>query len=93
MRWAIYKREGGRCFYCLGEIAELQFEIDHIYPRSKGGTDCPTNLVAACRACNNEKSDFVLPVELTAAITPEIEAAFENIKIARARRTQKAEAA
>lgn len=35
-------------------------EVDHIFPRSLGGKDDPTNLVAACRRCNKSKSNSIL---------------------------------
>lgn len=42
------------CHYC-GFVAS---EVDHVIPRSRGGSDTPENLVAACRECNAEKSDL-----------------------------------
>jgi 5-methylcytosine-specific restriction endonuclease McrA len=37
--------------------------IDHILPLSKGGTDAPTNLRAACLQCNNERGNGEPPKE------------------------------
>jgi hypothetical protein len=31
--------------------------LDHVIPRSKGGTNRPENLVLACQYCNTHKSD------------------------------------
>ncbi len=31
--------------------------IDHVLPRSRGGTDDPENLVTACRPCNTRKAN------------------------------------
>ena len=31
--------------------------IDHIRPRSRGGTDDPSNLQVLCRKCNSSKKD------------------------------------
>ncbi len=46
---------GRRCVYCgRGETA---FEIDHVVPRSRGGSDRVSNLVLSCHACNTAKSD------------------------------------
>jgi len=42
-----------KCAYCLGEG---NLTIDHIIPRSKGGTDHITNVVCACESCNKDKS-------------------------------------
>ena len=51
LRTRIMKRDGYRCRYC-GKLAE---HVDHVVPRCQGGTDEPTNLVAACKRCNLSK--------------------------------------
>ncbi len=55
-RRAVFMRDGGRCQYC-DAAAE---SIDHVIPRSKGGTHTWENLVAACRSCNSRKRDRLL---------------------------------
>jgi len=42
-----------RCAYCGVERVPLQ--IEHIVPRSRGGTDRVSNLTLACRTCNQAK--------------------------------------
>ena len=42
-----------KCAYC-GSDKELT--IDHIKPRSKGGTDVTKNVVCACHDCNQDKA-------------------------------------
>ena len=42
-----------KCAYC-GSDKELT--IDHITPRSKGGTDVTKNVVWACHDCNQDKA-------------------------------------
>jgi hypothetical protein len=44
-----------RCAYCSN--AESPFEVDHIRPRSRGGSHRISNLCLACHACNQEKGD------------------------------------
>ena len=44
-----------RCAYCGSTNVPL--EIDHVVPRSKGGTDRVSNLVIACKDCNREKGN------------------------------------
>ncbi len=55
-RRAVFVRDGGECQYC-GSGAET---IDHVVPRSKGGTHTWGNVVAACRRCNGAKRDRLL---------------------------------
>jgi hypothetical protein len=43
-----------RCVYC--DTTDVPLELDHIYPRSQGGSNRVSNLVVACTACNQRKS-------------------------------------
>jgi 5-methylcytosine-specific restriction endonuclease McrA len=52
-RRAVFARDGHRCQYC-GATAE---NIDHVVPRSRGGSHIWENVVAACRPCNARKED------------------------------------
>ena len=56
LREFVFSKTNGRCAYC-GAKAE---EIDHIIPRSNGGTNSTYNLVASCRSCNERKSNLTL---------------------------------
>lgn len=49
----ILKRDENCCQYCGSHHSDLT--IDHIIPRSRGGTDSWENLVAACKTCNSRK--------------------------------------
>lgn len=55
--YSLYK---GTCQYCLCHIPMSQATKDHVYPKSKGGTNDDFNLVLACRKCNNDK-DSIFP--------------------------------
>jgi len=44
-----------RCVYCSRE--QVVFELDHVRPRSRGGSDQVSNLVLACHACNEQKGN------------------------------------
>lgn len=55
-RRAVFARDGYRCQYC-GAQAE---NIDHVVPRSRGGTHTWDNVVASCRRCNSGKEDRLL---------------------------------
>jgi hypothetical protein len=57
--WAVLARDGWRCCSC-GRSAKVEgiiLEVDHILPRSKGGTDDTENLQTLCRKCNIGKSN------------------------------------
>jgi len=56
-RSAIYRREAGRCFYCLRRIYRGVQVIDHVIPQAQGGTHSYRNLVACCLDCNMAKRD------------------------------------
>ena len=48
------------CEYCHSseEASAARFEIDHIQPRSRGGTDTFENLALACQRCNGYRYNF-----------------------------------
>ena len=54
---AALTKGGGRCWYCGLPLvpSSADFTIDHVMPRSRGGTDLSGNLVPACRTCNTLK--------------------------------------
>lgn len=49
----VLERDSYQCFYCPSPATTA----DHIVPKSRGGSDDPSNLVAACRPCNSAKRD------------------------------------
>jgi 5-methylcytosine-specific restriction endonuclease McrA len=55
-RRAVFARDGHRCQYC-GAVAE---NIDHVIPKSRGGSHSWDNVVASCRPCNARKRDHLL---------------------------------
>jgi len=55
-RRSVFARDDHRCQYC-GAQAE---NIDHVVPRSRGGTHSWDNVVACCRRCNTRKEDRLL---------------------------------
>ncbi len=57
LRYEVLKRARLRCELC-GVSADVRaLEVDHIMPRSRGGTDDPDNLQALCYRCNSMKRD------------------------------------
>lgn len=51
----------GHCHYCGIDLGSGPWNIDHVIPRSKGGTNHMENLVASCIPCNRAKSDTMPP--------------------------------
>ena len=43
---------GGLCAYCRSKRATT---LDHIKPKSKGGSSLRSNLIPACQCCNHDK--------------------------------------
>ncbi|MBA3845839.1 MAG: HNH endonuclease [Planctomycetes bacterium] len=56
-RKAVFIRDGFVCQYCDARVSMSTGTRDHVIPRSRGGADTLTNVVAACRACNARKAD------------------------------------
>lgn len=51
-RQSIKEKWNYECAYCG---SEENLTLDHITPRSKGGSDRLTNVLCACKECNNSK--------------------------------------
>ena len=53
----IFKRDHYTCQYCSVQPGSEELTIDHVLPRSQGGTSTWENCVLACVACNKRKAD------------------------------------
>ena len=54
------KRIKSANFHCIGcgaDLTEVDWEIDHIHPKSRGGRDDPSNFQILCRSCNASKNN------------------------------------
>ena len=51
----LFRRDANLCLYCGERYMSRDLTRDHVTPLSKGGTDTWTNVVTACRRCNNHK--------------------------------------
>jgi len=49
--------ELAECFYCGRGLNQNRASLDHVVPRSRGGSNCDGNFVLACRRCNGAKAD------------------------------------
>lgn len=56
-RRAVFARDDWTCQYC-GSRANLT--VDHVVPRSKGGSSDWENIVASCAPCNRRKGNSLL---------------------------------
>ncbi|PKY11732.1 HNH endonuclease [Acidithiobacillus marinus] len=55
VREYLLEKWGRKCAYCDAEHTALT--IDHIHPKSKGGSDRVSNLTLACFPCNQRKNN------------------------------------
>jgi 5-methylcytosine-specific restriction endonuclease McrA len=75
VRRDIFNKASGKCFYCGIELTVVnyydldypgsvtkasQWDVDHIHPVSKGGSNSFDNYAPACRWCNAIKKDKTL---------------------------------
>ncbi len=51
---ALKKSQRGRCYWCRNPYG--RFQIDHVWPLSKGGSNGAENIVLACKTCNHTKN-------------------------------------
>lgn len=56
LRYEILRRDSHTCRYCGAKAPDVEITVDHVIPKALGGTDDPSNLVAACRDCNSGKT-------------------------------------
>ena len=68
VREYLLEKWGRHCAYCGAEKTPLQ--VEHIHPKSQGGSDRVSNLTLACELCNQKKGSQ--PVEAFLAKKPDI---------------------
>ena len=66
VKYRLYQEQGRKCRWCRttmswsgnnrGNCRPTYVTLDHIVPRSAGGTDSVKNLVAACYQCNSKRA-------------------------------------
>lgn len=54
-RHNIYSRDRDTCQYCGQRLPRPELNLDHVIPRSQGGTSRWDNIVCSCHACNRRK--------------------------------------
>ncbi|HUT56021.1 MAG TPA: HNH endonuclease [bacterium] len=54
-RLNIFLRDRNTCQYCGRSLPRRELNIDHVVPRSRGGTSVWENVVCSCLECNRRK--------------------------------------
>jgi hypothetical protein len=67
VRFEVLARDNYTCRYC--RATDVPLTIDHVKPVALGGTDDPSNLVAACKDCNAGKSSRNPDAETVAQVS------------------------
>lgn len=52
----IFLKTQGHCYYCGIDLFDTSWQVEHMLPVVKGGTDDESNLVPSCSSCNRKKS-------------------------------------
>ncbi len=85
IREYLLEKWGRKCAYC--DAGNVPLEIEHIHPRSKGGSDRVSNLTLACTDCNRRKGNLPVggflakaPLKDAAAVNSTRWALFERLK-------------
>lgn len=55
IREYLLEKFGRQCAYCRAK--NIALELEHIVPKSRGGSNRVSNLAIACRACNEQKGN------------------------------------
>lgn len=61
-RHNIFERDKSTCQYCGVKFDRKDLNLDHVYPRDRGGTTNWENVVCSCIPCNTKKGNR-LPAE------------------------------
>ncbi|GAW29381.1 HNH endonuclease [Carboxydocella sp. ULO1] len=64
LRFRVLERDGFRCAYCGRSPSEhgITLHVDHVIPKSLGGSDLMNNLITACMECNEGKSNRIITI-------------------------------
>jgi len=60
LRERLWNETSGHCAYCGHPVSLEEMEVDHIVPKSMGGSNGFNNLVCTCHHCNAEKGPDLL---------------------------------
>lgn len=60
-RELLFIRDHGKCQYCEKELTRELSTVDHVRPKSRGGTTEWENCVTCCHSCNGKKGNRTPP--------------------------------
>ncbi|MCL6271434.1 HNH endonuclease [Sansalvadorimonas sp. 2012CJ34-2] len=60
--------QGNTCFYCGRKLHLKEASIDHVLPRSEGGTDVVANKVVCCRTINQTFANMPIKEKMRCVI-------------------------
>ena len=65
LREIVESRAGRRCEYCRAPqpVTGVRYHLDHVIPKSLGGTNDVENLALACPTCNYHKANHLLGMD------------------------------
>lgn len=72
-RYEVLRRDAFTCRYCGAKAPDVELHVDHVTPVALGGTDEPSNLVAACADCNVGKASSSPDDETVADVAEDAE--------------------
>ena len=68
-RFEVLKRDDHTCQYCGASAPDATLHVDHVMPKSLGGSNKPDNLLTACKDCNTGKGSSNLDDAKVAALS------------------------
>lgn len=58
-RQSLLSDGGWKCYWCQKPLTLRSMTIEHLVPKSRGGTNDPSNLATACDGCNGFRANRV----------------------------------
>lgn len=63
-RHQLLQMYGNRCCWCSKQMTNSERTIEHLVPKSLGGSNSLSNLRLACFTCNNSRGNSLLPPQI-----------------------------
>jgi 5-methylcytosine-specific restriction endonuclease McrA len=56
--WGKNRKMQKECYYCRRKMHYAEATVDHVKPKSKGGSNARGNLKLCCKKCNQQKGSL-----------------------------------